>query len=371
MRAFSPPTHPSDAYLELIGRMEVLEGTKLSDAIPKSYFEPRIARSMGGFLASYALYAVAVASLAVAPHPLFYPALWFAAGLGGWGLHCIGHDCGHGSFARSKWLNSIVGHLSLLPLLYPFHAWRHVHNMHHAATNSLEQDTDWRPVDPETFKRMPLVSKIHYMANRTVLFWLGTTGYWLLSGWRPGFFPQRHARREVLRSIAFVILAGGAYLALLFYFTGFIGCLIYFVGPWLAIHMWFSMTTLMQHTSEDLPFLVSDHWGRTGSRILLTTDFRYPQWLHFLTQYISVHTAHHVAPKLPCYNLQRATLALKDAYPGLIRERDFTLRHLWRILTRCHLYDPRTGYYVPFLGRSAGTPDVVRENQANSRVSVS
>jgi omega-6 fatty acid desaturase (delta-12 desaturase) len=349
MNPFSPPAHPDAAYLQLVERMETLEGVKLSDAIPKGYFEPRVTRSLLGFFASYLAYGGSVAAVALAPHWVFYIPLWLAAGLGGWGLHCIAHDCGHGSFAKSKTLNDVVGHLALLPMAYPFHAWRHVHNMHHAATNSLEQDTDWRPIDFATFQRLPLFGKVSYATNRTVLFWLGTAGYWLVSGLRPGYFPQRQARRDVRRSMVVVALCCGAYLAALGYFTGFAGILLYFVAPWIAIHIWFSVTTLMHHTAEDLPFLVRQHWGRTGSRILLTTDFRYPQWLHFLTHNISVHTAHHVAPKVPCYNLQRATAALKEAYPGLIRERPFSFGRLWRIVTRCHFYDPETGYYSSFL----------------------
>jgi len=350
MALLGPPNHPDAAYLELVAKMEALEGIKLSEVVPKELYEPRLARSLLGFFTSYLLYGLGVASVAVAPHWSLYIPLWIAAGLGGWGLHCIAHDCGHGAFSKSKRLNTLVGHLALLPMAYPFHAWRNVHNMHHSATNNLEMDTDWRPVDMETFKRLPLLSKLNYLSNRTVLFWFGTGAYWLVSGIRPDFFPQSRARDEVRRSMVFVALFLIPYLAALGYFTGFGGILKYFVGPWFGIHVWFSITTLMHHTAEDLPFLVKENWRRTGSRILLTIDYRYPQWLHFLTHNISVHAAHHVAPKVPCYNLQRTTEVLKQAYPGLIRERKFTFGGLFRIVAHCHFYDAETGYYKSLLG---------------------
>lgn len=353
MTASAIPAQADANYREVVELIESVEKQKLAAAVPKAFYEPRVVRSLVGFFASYALYAAAVWGLSVVPHWGFYIPLWIAAGLGGWGLHCIAHDAGHGSFSRSKRLNTWVGHLSLLPMIYPFHAWRHVHNMHHAATNSLEQDTDWRPIDWATFKRASLFDQINYATNRTVLFWLGTAAYWLVSGFRPSFFPQSKVRAEVRRSILFVLLASAAYISALWYFTGFTGVLLYFVGPWVAIHVWFSITTLMHHVSEDLPFLSSAHWTRKGGA-LLTIDYKYPKWLHFFTHNISIHTVHHIAPGIPSYNLPMATDALKEAHPGIVRERDFSFRQLWRIVTRCHLYDPETGYYRSFFEAMSG-----------------
>jgi len=39
----------------------------------------------------------------------------------------IAHDCGHRSFAKQRWVNDLVGHLFMLPLIYPFHSWRILH----------------------------------------------------------------------------------------------------------------------------------------------------------------------------------------------------------------------------------------------------
>lgn len=343
----SPPKADSN-YQQLVDDMEAVRNERLGDAIPRELFEPRTGRSLLGFAASYALYISAVLLVSVAPHWSLYLPLWLAAGLGGWGLHCIAHDCGHHSFSRSKRLNHVVGYLSLLPMLYPFHSWRHVHNMHHKATNNLEQDTDWRPLDPDTYERMPALDRWKYYLNRTFFFFLGTAAYWRQSAFHPDFFPQRKVRAEVRRSIFLVALFALTYLPALVWFTGWQGLLLYFVGPWVGIHTWFSVTTLMHHTATDLPFLTPDNWNRNGSRLLLTTDYHYPKWLHFFTHNISIHTAHHVAPGVPSYNLPRATETLKQAWPGRLRERRFRLRELWRILRTCHLYDPRTGYYMSF-----------------------
>jgi omega-6 fatty acid desaturase (delta-12 desaturase) len=62
---------------------------------------------------------------------------------------------------------------------------------------------------------------------------------------------------------------------------------------------------------------------------------------------------HHVAPVVPFYNLQKAQAALKQAYPGLIREKNFSFGELWRILKTCHFYDLHSGYYKDSAERRA------------------
>jgi omega-6 fatty acid desaturase (delta-12 desaturase) len=239
----------------------------------------------------------------------------------------------------------MIGHLTLVHLLYPFHAWRHVHNLHHAHTNSLELDTDWAPIPEAVYQRMAWRDRIIYISVRTWAVWGGTIDHWLQSGLRPSYFPKREMRRDARRSVVFVAVVGGAYLATLTYFTGWQGLLLYFVAPWFATHVWFSITTLMHHSAEDIPYLTSEHWTRNASKLLVTTDFVYPRWLLFLTHNISLHTAHHVSPAVPFYHLGKAQAALLQAYPEMMRVEKASARKLWNILRNCRFYDPVSGLY--------------------------
>lgn len=338
------PTGPDPRFVEFLAKSGALEGTVVTTAIPREYLQPSPARGLAGLAISLSLYAGAIVAIAVVDRWYLVAPLVVIAGLGGWGLHCIGHDCGHGSFSRHRRLNFAIGHIALLPLLYPFHAWRHVHNQHHAHTNSLELDVDWRPISEEVYRRMPLHSRIVYVSMRTWAAWAGSINYWLLSGW-PSFFPKKEVRAEVRRSVLFVAVVGGAYLGALTYFTGWQGLLVYFVAPWFAIHVWFSITTLMHHSAEDIPYLSAQHWTRNASRLLVTTDYVYPRWLLFLTHNISLHTAHHVSPAVPFYNLGKAQVALQQAYPDLVRVEKASVGQLWNILRKCRFYDPISGLY--------------------------
>ncbi|MGI2029240.1 fatty acid desaturase [Endozoicomonas acroporae] len=346
MSTSSIPVHADDNYREYIQRIEDLKTAQIGQTIPKELFKKNVVRSMTGFLVSYGLYLGSIVGIAYSPHWLLTIGLLITAGLGGWGLHCIAHDCGHGSFSNSKLLNVVVGHLSLIPLLYPFHAWRHVHNMHHGSTNHLEMDTDWRPVSWKVYDRMPRREQLVYLFTRSVGFWAGTVHYWWVSAFRPSFYPRKKQREEVRRSMVFIALVSAVLFPALWYFTGFTGVVLYFLLPLLFTHAWFSITTLMHHTAVDVPFLEKENWSLNGSRILLTTDYLYPRWLLWLTHNISVHAAHHAAPTVPFHNLPKAQKALKEAFPGMIREQPFRFSTLWQIVTQCHFYDPETGYYV-------------------------
>jgi len=336
-------------------RAREIEGVHLGNLIPRACFTTDVWRGLLGFFVSYAVWALGIALIALSPHwSLWIPAA-LVAGVGGWGLHCIAHDCGHGSFSSSRRFNHAIGHIALLPMLYPFHGWRHVHNLHHANTNNVEKDTDWRPVDQGTYSRMPVKDKLIYFGTRSIFFWLGTAHYELISGFNPGLFPERKTRSDVRRSMAFVLVVMAISFTAIVHYLGPIGLVKFVLLPWLGMHAWFSATTLMHHTAEDVPFLRGKDWTKNASRLLLTTDYRYSRLLHFLTHNISVHTAHHVAPKVPFYRLPEAQAALKAALPGMLRERPFSWGDLYKAVSRCHFYDPTTGFYKPF-GSTPASP---------------
>jgi omega-6 fatty acid desaturase (delta-12 desaturase) len=121
---------------------------------------------------------------------------------------------------------------------------------------------------------------------------------------------------------------------------------LYFAAPWFAIHAWFSITTVMQHSAEDIPYVPDRYWTRNASRLLVTTDFIYPRWLLFCTHYISLHTAHHVAPSVPYYNLQKAQVALRQRYPDMVRVEKASIGRVWNIVRKCLYYDPISGLYA-------------------------
>ena len=51
----------------------------------------------------------------------------------------IFHDCGHGSFFKSRKANQKLGFITGLLTFTPFHHWRWEHSVHHATTGDLSR----------------------------------------------------------------------------------------------------------------------------------------------------------------------------------------------------------------------------------------
>ena len=54
-------------------------------------------------------------------------------------IFIIFHDCGHGSFYASRSANRIVGFITGLLTLTPYHHWRWQHALHHGTSGDLDR----------------------------------------------------------------------------------------------------------------------------------------------------------------------------------------------------------------------------------------
>lgn len=66
--------------------------------------------------------------------PLALPAALFLVR-----LFIIQHDCGHGSYFKSRRTNEILGLVLSVLTMMPYGAWRHAHAVHHATTGNLDK----------------------------------------------------------------------------------------------------------------------------------------------------------------------------------------------------------------------------------------
>jgi beta-carotene hydroxylase len=57
------------------------------------------------------------------------------------------HEAQHGNYSRGnsklRWLDGLVGHITLITLKFPYHMLRITHMKHHAYTNNPEKDPDY------------------------------------------------------------------------------------------------------------------------------------------------------------------------------------------------------------------------------------
>jgi omega-3 fatty acid desaturase (delta-15 desaturase) len=284
----------------------------LKAAIPDEYFKPSTFRSLAYFFLDVGIIAGLYGLAAVLNSGWFFPIFWIAQGTMFWALFVVGHDCGHGSFSRHKWLNSLVGHLCHTPILVPYHGWRISHRTHHANTGNVDTDESWYPVTASDYEGMDWSIKL-------VRFYLVLLAYPIYlfrrSPGRTGshFDPQSplfkpSEARDVLTSTVCLIGMVGL-LGWLTMQLGWATMAVYYLIPYLIFVMWLDLVTFLHHTEADIPWYRSDDWDfLKGALSTIDRDYGFINTIH---HDIGTHVAHHIFLGIPHYHLKAATEAVK------------------------------------------------------------
>ncbi|MGD2182580.1 fatty acid desaturase [Lusitaniella coriacea LEGE 07167] len=280
--------------------------------------------------------------LAISPWFLL-PVLWIFTGTALTGFFVIGHDCGHRSFANRKWVNNLVGHLMFLPLIYPFHSWRIMHNRHHKHTNKLDVDNAWNPLTVERHQNTENPLRWAYEKIRGRFWWVGSIGHWAMYHFDWSQLEGKE-RKQMRFSALLVIIAGAIAFPLLIATTGIWGFVKFWVLPWLVYHFWMSTFTIVHHTHPEIPFNRSEQWNELEAQLYGTVHCTYPRWVEFLCHDINVHIPHHISTAIPWYNLRKAHQAIEDRWGEKLNEKKFSWSLMQEITDTCHLYDDETFY---------------------------
>ncbi|OKH19271.1 fatty acid desaturase [[Limnothrix rosea] IAM M-220] len=321
-------------------------------AIPEYCFQPSAFRSLAYFFLDIGIIAGLYAIAAYIDSWLFYPIFWFAQGTMFWALFVVGHDCGHGSFSKSKLLNNIIGHLSHAPILVPFHGWRISHRTHHSNTGNIDTDESWYPINESKYDEMsfpeklvrfyaPLIAYPVYLFKRSPSRAGGS--HFVPSS--PLFKPSE--KNDILVSTASLL----AMVAFLGWFTLQFGAIAFFkfyFVPYAIFVVWLDLVTYLHHTEDDIPWYRGDNWYYLkGALSTIDRDYGIFNNIH---HNIGTHVVHHIFHTIPHYHLKDATEAVKPLLGDYYRvSHEPILKSFFKSQKACH-YVPDTGaevYYKP------------------------
>ncbi|SME88969.1 omega-6 fatty acid desaturase (delta-12 desaturase) [Tistlia consotensis] len=310
--------------------------------------EPRtsifqLACSLGGFVASCAtMYAALGVSfwltLALAP---------IAAGFMV-RLFILQHDCGHGSFFRSRAANRWVGRLCSLLTLTPFEAWSRQHAIHHLVWNDLDRRQSGADIyssclTVEEYRALPAWRRLGYRAVRNPLIAnLLIPPFVFLLLYRLPFDMPSDWRRE-RRAVYATDLA----------LLAFYGGLAWAIGPLALAAVWLPTVVVaaiagvwlfsVQHRFESTAWLRHGSWSYERAALAGSLHLKLPRPLQWFTANIGLHHIHHLNPRVPNYRLQ----ACLEAIPALRRGPSMGLSRAllqWRYA----LWDEARQRMVPF-----------------------
>jgi omega-6 fatty acid desaturase (delta-12 desaturase) len=265
----------------------------------------------------------------------------------------IMHDCGHGSFFESRRANEICGWITGVMTLTPFAQWRKDHALHHASSGDLDRrgHGDIDTITAKEYMAMPADKRAKYRFKRNpfTLLLLGPI-YLMISQRR----LMKNAHLNEIQHFS-VYSTNAAIAAIVIGFSLWIGfgnfMAIYFPAIYIAASAGI-LLFYVQHQFEDTYWQTHENWDYATAAIHGSSYFKMNPVLQWFTGNIGLHHVHHLGPRIPNYNLQRAHNENEMFH-------DVTVLTVWSALKtlRLKLWDEESRSLIP-----------VRELEARARM---
>lgn len=255
----------------------------------------------------------------------------------------IFHDCTHGSFFKNKKANDIVGTITGILTLFPYEKWKREHAIHHASSSNLDKRGigDIWVMTVEEYMEASKWERFKYRAYRNplVMFGLGPLYLVLITG----RINRKDARSKERNNTYLTNVALVALYAFMIWLVGWQAFLIVqgsimFVAAALGIWLFY-----IQHTFEDSYFEEESEWDYVKAAVEGSSYYKLPKVLQWATGNIGFHHVHHLAPRVPNYNLELA----HESTPPLHKATTITIKTSLESL-RYKLYDPANKRFITF-----------------------
>ncbi len=241
----------------------------------------------------------------------------------------IFHDCGHGSFFKSRLANDILGFVTGVLTFTPYYLWRWEHSIHHASSGDLDKRGlgDVWTLTVQEYLEASRWKKFAYRLARNpiVLFVIAPLFLFLI---KHRFASAKAGKRERLSvqwaNLAILLMAAGmssvfgieAYVLLQLIVLMVAGS----AGVWLFY---------IQHQFEDVYWEHHGQWDYTAAALQGSSFYKLPRILQWFSGNIGFHHIHHLSPRIPNYNLEKC----HDAEPLFQTVKPVTLFSSFKSLT--------------------------------------
>ncbi len=257
-------------------------------------------------------------------------------------LFIIFHDCGHGSFFRSRRLNDMVGIITGILAFTPYHHWRHDHAIHHATAGDLDRRGvgDVQTLTVAEYRSLSWWRRAIYRISRQPLV-MFTIGSFLVFALFHRFPRPGSGRRERLSvyytDLALAVLIGG-----LIYWIGWQAYLMIQI-PVLAIATSVGVWLFyVQHNFDGTYWERHDKWDFIKAGLYGSSFYKLPAILQWFSGNIGFHHIHHLNARIPNYLLPKCYRE-----NPVFHVRPLTILSSLRSL-RFRLWDEETGQLVGF-----------------------
>lgn len=220
-------------------------------------------------------------------------------------IFIIFHDCGHGSFFKSRTANNILGFITGVLTFTPYFHWRWDHSLHHASAGDLDR-RGWGDVWTLTVQEYLEASRWKRFAYRlarhpVVLFVIAPLFLFLVKH----RFPYVKASRRERNSVYWTNLAILGLASTLTWILGLeayllIQLTVMAVGGTAGVWLFY-----VQHQFEGVYWERGDQWDYAKAALQGSSFYKLPKILQWFSGNIGFHHIHHLSPRIPNYHLER------------------------------------------------------------------
>ncbi|HWW02743.1 MAG TPA: fatty acid desaturase [Candidatus Acidoferrum sp.] len=220
-------------------------------------------------------------------------------------LFIIFHDCGHGSFFKSRIANDILGSITGLLCFTPYYEWRWEHAVHHASAGDLDRRGTgdvWTLTVQEYLAASRWKRFAYRLARNPFILFLVAPLFLFLVLQR---FPARKAGRRERLSVYGTNLALLALVAGMGWSMGLGTYLLLQLGVVAvgsSVGVWLFY---VQHQFEDVYWERGDQWDYLKAALQGSSYYKLPKVLQWFSGNIGFHHIHHLSPRIPNYHLQK------------------------------------------------------------------
>jgi omega-6 fatty acid desaturase (delta-12 desaturase) len=217
----------------------------------------------------------------------------------------IFHDCGHGSFFKSRGANDLVGFLSGILTFTPYYHWRWEHAIHHSSSGHLDKrgTGDIWTMTVQEYLESSRWKKFSYRLARNpiVLFVIAPLFLFLIRQRFPSSKASRRERHSVY-AMNLCLLGMVLSMGLIFGFKDYllIQLIIVMVAGSAGVWLFY-----VQHQFEGVYWERGEDWSFVAAALEGSSFYKLPRILQWFSGNIGFHHIHHLSPRIPNYNLEK------------------------------------------------------------------
>lgn len=217
----------------------------------------------------------------------------------------IHHDCGHGSYFKSRRANDVVGFITGALTFTPYYLWRWEHAIHHASSGDLDRrgTGDVWTLTVREYLESSRWRRFSYrmVRNPIILFVIAPFLLFVVRHRIPAAKASRRERLSVYwTNLALLGMAVG--LSAIFGIKAYLLIQLTMIGIAASLGVWLFY---VQHQFEGVYWERSDDWDYATAALKGSSFYKLPKLLQWFSGNIGFHHIHHLSARIPNYNLER------------------------------------------------------------------